>query len=228
MDDGAANEADVLTDARDSPAAMDRLRAEIADLRTSRRRLVSAADADRRVLERDLHDGLQQELVALAVDVRRLGGLIDADPVAARALLDGMTADIRTAMTDAAALAERIHPPMLSERGFAGAVRSAAEHLGITVLVDAPVRADRQPEVTTAVYWTCVETLSCASAGSEATVRLADTDGPLTFDISIDGHPSEELLTRLRDRIGAFDGGVALEERADGGSRVHGWLPSSR
>ena len=85
--------------------AVDRLQDEVAALRRSRRRLVEAADADRRAIERDLHDGVQQHLVALAVDLRRLAGLIDADPVAAQALVDEMTVNVRTAMAEATALA---------------------------------------------------------------------------------------------------------------------------
>ena len=97
------------------------MQGEIADLRASRRRLVSAADADRRAIEGALHDGVQQHLIALAVDLRRLAGLVDADPVAARPLLDEMTATVRTAIAEATELAERIYPPLLAVRGFATA-----------------------------------------------------------------------------------------------------------
>ena len=161
----------------------------IDDLKASRRRLVSAADMDRRALEGELHDGVQQHLVALAVDLRRLAGLIDADPIAAHALLDEMTANVRTAMAEATALAARIHPPLLAARGFASAIRSAADGLGITVVVDAPAGASYPPEITTTIYWTCVEMLSFASPGSEATVRLIETDGLLTFDVCINTKP---------------------------------------
>jgi hypothetical protein len=203
------------------------LQDEVEDLRTSRRRLVSAADADRRAIEGALHDGVQQHLIALAVDLRRLAGLVDADPVAAQALLDEMMANLRTAMAETTALAERIHPPLLAARGFASAIRSAAERLGVTVLVDAPAGAGYSPEVTTAVYWSCVETLSFASRGSEATVIVLDTDGVLTFEVGIDGRLSDEGLARLCDRVEALDGRVAVDDRTDDGSRLHGWLPSS-
>ena len=116
---------------------------------------------------------------------------------------------------------------MLAARGFPSAIRSAAERVGITVLVDAPAAAGYPPEIATALYWTCVETMSFASAGSEAAVSVLDSDGVLTFDIAIDGHPSEDSLARLRDRLEALDGGVDVEDRADGGSRAHGWLPAA-
>ena len=197
------------------------------DLKASRRRLVSAADMDRRALEGELHDGVQQHLVALAVDLRRLAGLIDADPIAAHALLDEMMANVRTALADTTALAERIYPPLLSARGLASAVRSAAERLGVTVLVDAPAGAGYPPDITATVYWSSVATMSFASPGSEATVRVLEADGRLTFDIAIDGRPPEERFALLRDRVEAVDGRVTLADRTDGGSSVHGWLPWS-
>jgi signal transduction histidine kinase len=197
------------------------------DLRASRRRLVSAADADRRAFERELHDGLQQQLVALSIDLRNLARLIDADPVAAHALLDEMTANVRTAMADATTLAGRIYPPLLAERGLATSIRAAAEGFGITIVIDAPASAGYPPEIATTIYWTCVETLSFASPGSEATVRVVDTEDALTFDVGIDGRPPEALLTRLRDRVEALDGGVAIDDQAGGGSLVHGWVPWS-
>ena len=86
MTDDAANEGDAGSDALDGlPDAIDRLKGEIDDLRLSRRRLVSAADADRRAIEDALHGGVQQHLIALAGDLQRLAGLLDADPVAAQA-----------------------------------------------------------------------------------------------------------------------------------------------
>jgi len=198
------------------------------DLRASRRRLVSAADADRQAFERELHDGLQQQLVALSVDLRRLAGLIDADPDAAHALLDEMAANVRTAMAEATALAGRIYPPLLAARGLTSAIRSVAEGLGVTIVVDAPAGAAYPPEIATAVYWTCVETLSFASPGSEAAVRVVDSDGALTFDVGIDGRPPAPVLTRFRDRVEALDGRMSVDDRAGEGSVIHGSVPWSR
>jgi signal transduction histidine kinase len=218
-----------VSDATDGlPGSVDRWQGEIADLRTSRRRLVSAADADRRAIEGALHDGVQQHLIALAVDLRRLAGLVDGDPVAAHALLDEMTANVRSAIAETTELAERIYPPLLAARGFAGAIRSAAERLGVTVVVDAPTNAGYPPEVTTAVYWSCVEALSFASRGSEATVSVLDTGAVLTFEVGIDRWPADEPLAKMRDRIEALDGRLALDDRTGGGSLVHGWLPVAR
>ena len=207
---------------------VDRLQAEVAALRQSRRRLAEAGYADRRAIERDLHDGVQQHLVALAVDLQHLAGLVDRDPVAAKALLDEMAAHVREALEESTDLAQTIYPPLLDARGFASTIRSAAQSAGVTVLVDSTVGAGYQPEIAAAVYWSCVEALSSASLGSQAAVTVIDADGALTFEIAIAGHLADGHLERLRDRIEALDGRVSVDNRQDGGSRVHGWLPLSR
>jgi len=125
-------------------------------------------------------------------------------------------------------LASRIHPPLLAARGLSTALRSAADGLGITLDVDAPTGAAYRSEITTAVYWTCVETLSYASRGSHATVSVIETDGLQRFDIRIDGRLPEVLLTRLRDRVEALDGGLTVDDRTGGGSLVQGWVAASR
>ena len=207
---------------------VDRLRGEVAELRRSRKRLAEAAHADRRVIERALHDGAQQHLVALAVDLRRLAGLVDSHPDAAKALLGEMAANVREALTETTVLAQKVYPPLLEGRGFATALRSAAESAGVTAVIDVPAGADYPPEISTAVYWSCVEALSSASRGSQATVSVLDADGAVTFEVAVAGHHPEERVERLRDRIEALDGRVSVDDRQDGGSRVHGWLPLSR
>jgi len=205
-----------------------RLRAEVAELRGSRSRLAEAAHDDRRTIERALHDGVQQYLVALAIDLRRLSGLLDRDRVAAKALLDELAVNVREALDEAAELAQRIYPALLESRGLASALRSAGEGAGVTVVVDIPSSAGYPPEVTAAVYWSCVEALSSASPGSQATVRVLDADGALTLEIAIAGHLADGRLERLRDRIEALDGRVTVEHPKEGGSLVHGWLSLSR
>jgi signal transduction histidine kinase len=204
-----------------------RLQGEIAELRRSRRRLVEAADADRRAIERTLHDRVLQNLVALAVDVRRLAGLVEGQSAATKVLLDDMAANVREAQTETTALAQKIYPPLLEGRGFATSLRSAAESAGVTVLVDVPAGADYPPEISAAVYWSCVEALSSSSPGSQATVSVLVAEGALAFEIAVAGRHPEGRLDRLRDRIEALDGRLSVENE-DLGSRVHGWLPLSR
>jgi signal transduction histidine kinase len=206
---------------------VDRLLGEIAELRRSRRRLVEAADEDRRSIERTIHDRLLQNLVALAVDVRRLAGLVEGQPAAAKALLDEMAANLREALTETTVLAQTVYPPLLEGHGLATSLRSAAESAGVTVLVDVPADADYPPEIGAAVYWTCVEALSSASPGSQATVRVRDAEAALAFEVAVAGHHPTARLDRLRDRIEALDGRLRVESE-DLGSRLHGWLPLSR
>jgi signal transduction histidine kinase len=207
---------------------VDRLQREVAELHRSRKRQVEAADADRRGIERALHDGVLQHLVALAVDLRRLAGLVEVDPAAAKALLDDMAANVREALHETTALAQSVYPPVLEGRGLASALRSAAGSAGVTVVVDVPASAGYPPEIAAAVYWCCVETLSSASRGSQVTVSVLEADDGLTFEVAIAGHHPEGRLARLRDRIEALDGRLSVDEGQEVGSRVHGWLPLSR
>ena len=211
--------------------AVDRLQVEVAALRRSRRRLAEAADADRRAIERDLHDGVQQHLVALAVDLQRLAGLIDVDPgrregAAGRAGGQRPGGDGRGDGAGAARSIRRCSRRAASPAP-SGPRRSGA---GVTVVVD--VRRGRRlsarrssPPSTGPASRRCRP----RHAGSEATVtRRSTTDGGLTFDISIAGHLADDRLDRLRDRVEALDGRLSVDDRPDGGSRVHGWLPLSR
>jgi signal transduction histidine kinase len=205
-----------------------RLRDELAELRASRRRLSESAHAERRAIERELHDGLQQHLVALAMELRRLDALVDRDAVAAGDLLDEITANVREALDEATRLATRIYPSMLEGRGFAGALRSAASDADVMALVDVPAVAGYPAEVTAALYWTWVEALSSAQPGSEAAMNMVEADGGLTFEVAIAGGLPEGHLDRLGDRIEALDGRVSVENLGDGRARVQGWLPLPR
>lgn len=190
--------------------------------------MAEGAHADRRAIERALHDGVQQHLVALAVDLQRLAGLVDSDPAGAKGLVNEMAANVRDALEEAAALAQRVYPQLLEARGFASVLRSAAESAGLTAVVDVQAGARYAPEITAAAYWSCVEALSSASRGSQATVSVLEADGGLAFEVTIAGYHAEARLDGLRDRVEALDGRLDVEDRQDGASRVHGWLPLSR
>jgi signal transduction histidine kinase len=206
---------------------VDRLQREVAELRRSRRRLAEAAHADRRAIEHALHDGVLQHLVALAVDLQRLVRLMEGQPAAANALLDEMEASLRDALTETTALAQEVYPPLLEGRGLASSLRSAAEGAGVIARVDVSAHGDYPPEITAAVYWSCVEALSSALPGSQATVSVGDADGALTFEVAVAGRHPTARLDRLRDRVEALDGRFSFEEE-DLGSHLRGWLPLSR
>jgi len=205
-----------------------RLEVEIASLRGSRRRLAEANHSERRAIERDLHDGVQQHLVALAVDLQRLAGLIDRDEDAAKALIAEMRTNIRVALEEATRLATRAYPPVIDGRGLAAALRSAANEAGVAALVEVPALVDHPPEITAALYWTWVDAIAAASPGSESTISVFDTDGGVTFAMTITGQHAGRDLDRLRDRIEALDGRLSLDDGNEAGTRLQGWLPLPR
>jgi len=206
---------------------VDRLRADVAALQRSRRRLVEAESAERRALERALHDGLQQRLVALAADIQYLARQLDQDPGVARGLVDALSESLRESLAEATALAGQLYPPLLDGRGLATSLRSAAAVAGLTLVVEVPPAADYPSEITAAIYRSCAETLASASAGSRVGIEVGDADGGVTFEVAVDSPPSAALTERLRDRIEALDGRLTVDQE-DGTTRVRGWLPLSR
>ena len=210
---------------------LDRLRVEVAELRASRARLVLAADADRRRIERDLHDGLQQRLVALAVNLQLARRLADDDSVAAKALLEEMGRDLRRALDEAGRLAHRIYPPLLEAGGLAVALRTAAASVGIPTRIE--VVADYPPEIAGAVYFCCLEVLERAGDGASATVTVRDEKGALVFEVVADGAgvaaaASDEILSRWCERVESLGGHLTVRLEPGDGIRVSGSLPLSR
>jgi signal transduction histidine kinase len=209
----------------------DRLRVEVAELRASRERLVLAADADRRRIERDLHESVRQHLVALAVNLQRVGLWMNTDPAAAKELLDEMEHDVQQALDETAALAERIYPALLDAGGLAAALRSAAVRAGISASVDVRAGANRPPEVAATVYLCCLEALEHVSAGARATVTVRDEEEALGFEVVEDGARSAAVagsdagLDRLRDRVEALGGRLTIRSERGRGIRVSGSLP---
>jgi signal transduction histidine kinase len=205
-----------------------RPRVEVVQLRRSRARLLLAADDDRRAIEQALHDGLQQQLVALAVDLGRAAALVDEDPAATKALLDDLRADARAAIDEAARLAQAIYPYRLQDsRGLASALRSAADRGDVAATIRVSTAATAAPEMIAGIYWCCAEALSAAPAGTRATVTVADAEGGVRFEVRVAGAYSEGGLDRLRDRVEALGGWLSVEDAGDGGSRVEGRVPSA-
>ncbi|HYM82599.1 MAG TPA: histidine kinase [Candidatus Dormibacteraeota bacterium] len=196
-----------------------------ADVRRSRARILLAADGDRRAIERALHDGLQQQLVALAAGLRQVRALIEADPLAATARLDDLSALSSDAIDEAARLAQWIHPPRLHEpRALPGALRGVAARLGITVEVDISTSAVHPPETFARLYWCCSEALALAPPGTLATVNVRDRVGGLGFEVGVADRYVDERSERLRDRVEALGGSVTVEA-TDAGSRIAGLIP---
>lgn len=206
---------------------LDRLRVEVADLRASRRRLALADDADRRSIERELHDGVQQHLVALAASLQLAAGLVDADSAAAKAFLEEVARDVQQAMDEAGRLAHDIYPPLLEAGGLAAALRWAAVRANVPTRIEVEADGAYPPGVARAVYLCCLEVLERAVAGAQAAVTVRDEEAALAFEVVADRANSDAELHRLRDRIEALGGRLTIRSRAGGATRVAGSIPLS-
>src|SRR5205085_9546258 len=139
-------------------ASLNDVRVANEELRASRARIVAAADHSRRQIERNLHDGAQQHLVALAVKLGLARQLVDGDPATVATLLEELRADAQTTLTELRELAHGIYPPLLMDRGLGEALRAAANRSVLPANVDADV-GRFPPDVEAAVYFCCLEAL---------------------------------------------------------------------
>jgi len=200
-----------------------RLRLELTELRASRKRLVLAANADRHAFEHELHEGLQQDVVALAVNLQLVSKLVDVDLAAAQTLLEEMGCHLQQAIDSSGRLAARIYPPLLGS-GLALALRAAASTADVTLHVDVAETHDLDAASSAAAVC-CLEALEHAGPGARASVALSE-EGHLTFEI-VDADESAEWLSDLLDRVEALDGRLTIETPEGGGTRVAGSLPWS-
>jgi len=172
----------------------------LPELRASRFRVLAAADAERRRIERELHDNVQQHLVALAVNLQLTRDLVSSsDASAATTLLQEMSRDVRDALESVRALAQEIYPPLLVDRGLADALRSAA--VDVAAEIDVATHDRFPPEVEATVYFLCVELLHPG-----ATIRVWTEDGGLHFSASSD----RGVSTIVADRVDALDGSLIV------------------
>jgi signal transduction histidine kinase len=213
-------------------ASLERLRIQAAELQASRGRLVAAADAERRRIERDLHDGAQQHLVALSVKVRLIEQLAERDPERARALLNQLQSDANAALEELRTLAHGIYPPLLASRGLQEALAAAGRSAALPSVVEANGVTRYPPEVEAAVYFCCLEALQNAAKyagpGASARVHLWEEAGGLLFEVADDGRGFDASagdgagLTNMRDRLGAVGGTLRVESTPGQGTRIHG------
>jgi signal transduction histidine kinase len=206
---------------------LDRLGLEIAELRASRKRLALAADAERRVIERNLHNGVQQHLVALAVNLQLTGRLVDTDPAAAQTLLDEMGLHVQQALDETTQLARRIYPPLLEAGGLAVALRSAAASVGIPASVEVAAGGRYPHELAAAVYWCWLEALEHASAGEQATISVREAEGALAFEVTMESDHTHAHPESLRDRVEAVGGRLTIRSGPGWSTHVSGAIPLS-
>jgi len=195
-----------------------RLRASEAELRRSRNRVVAAADRERRRIEKDLHDGAQQHLLALALELQRAQRLIHRDPDATATLLQRLSANAAGMIRELADLINGVYPPVLRDRGLAEALIEAAAHLPIRCHLDIAALPRYTPEVEESIYWCCIEALQNiakhAGADARSRLRLARTEEDLVFEVTDAGIGFDPVtvgegghgLTNMTDRIGAVGG----------------------
>jgi signal transduction histidine kinase len=188
---------------------------------------VGAADADRRAIERDLHDSVQQHLIALAVNLQLARALTDTDPPAAKELIEQMRRDVQQALDDTAHLAQRIYPSLLETGGLAAALRAAAVDAGIPATVDVTPRSSYPPEVARTVCLCWLEALG--QAGEErVTITVRQEAGSLGFDVETESPGFGPGFDGLRDRCEALGGRLTVTSGLDRRTRVSGSLPLVR
>jgi len=213
------------------------LRARIDDLQAAQKRLVAAQDDERRRLERNIHDGAQQQLVALTVKLRLADTLIERDPSRARELLDQLRSDTNDALEDLRDLARGIYPPLLADKGLLPALEAQARKASLPVEVHATEGIDRYPqEIEAAAYFSCLEALQNVAKyaqASRALVTLSDGDGRLHFEVADDGlgfDPSDvgygTGLQGIADRLGALAGTLTVTSSVGNGTTVAGTIPA--
>jgi signal transduction histidine kinase len=179
------------------------------------------------MLERVLHEGVQQHLVALSVNLQ-LAKSMAADPTAARALLEEMEADVRHALDEAAQLAQRIYEPLLEVGGLAAALRSAAVNANVPASVDVSGGSRYQPEVARTIFLCWLETLENHEGEAPAVISVREGDDALTFEIVNSAARSEAGFVRLRDRVEALGGRLTIRSERGTETRVAVALPLSR
>ena len=209
----------------------DRKRQE-EELRASRARIVKASDEARRRLERNLHDGAQQRLVALSLSLRLAQSKVLTDPDAADAVLDSARGELAAALDELRELARGIHPAVLTDRGLAAALETLAARLPIPVEIETPER--ELPEaVEAAAYYVIAEALANVikyARASVVTVRVTCDDEQARVEVADDGVGGADAaggsgLRGLSDRVAALEGTLTVDSPPAQGTRIVAEIP---
>ncbi len=209
------------------------LRARVEDLRVSRVRIVEAADEARRRIERDLHDGAQQQLLALALELRVLRASI-SDPEAGP-LVDGLGVRLEAALSELRELARGIHPAILTRSGLDPAIASLADRSPVPVAVESAIDGRLAPAVEAAAYFVVAEALTnvaryADAAGARVELR-GDGNGGIVVVVADDGVGGADPdagsgLRGLQDRLAVVDGVLAIDSPPGAGTRLEATIPS--
>jgi signal transduction histidine kinase len=215
--------------------SMAELRRETRELQASRARIAAAADAERRRIERDLHDGAQQHLTSLSVRLLMAAKLASHDPELA-GLLEQLGAEVKDTAQEVRGLAHGIYPPLLRANGLADALFAAATHATLPTRVQAAPAGRYPADIEAAVYFCCLEAMqnACKHAGEGATIRLRlrEEPGTLAFEVTDDGSGFDAAtrglgagLLNMADRLAAFGGRLRIDSAPRQGTRVTGTVP---
>jgi len=219
----------------------ERLAAELSqrlqELTVSRQRLVTAQDAERRRIERNLHDGAQQDLVALKLKLAAARGMAESDPPRTRQMLEGLVTDVGDAVQNLRELARGIYPPILADSGLAAALEAQAARSPLRVEIHADNIGRYPPETEAAVYFCCLEALQNAVKHARATVLtidLKESAGVLRFRVADNGRGIDMARARggsgiqnMTDRVAALGGSLEVGAGPGGGTLISGQLPAA-
>jgi signal transduction histidine kinase len=218
-------------------SSLDEVRRQSGALEESRARIVRAADDERRRLERDLHDGLQQQLVGITLGMRFARELVPTDPEAAVARIKSLEGDVEEALGELRALAHGIFPPALRDHGLQAVLGDAARRSSLPTQVEVVVTRRHPPAVEATVYFCCLEAIhnACkhANANARIHVRVWEQAGALLFDVSDDGGgfsgptPTGAGLLNMKDRVGALGGTLRITSRPNEGVSVRALIPTT-
>lgn len=208
----------------------------VEDLRASRQRIVAAQDERAKALERNIHDGAQQQLVALAVKVRLMESVIRTDPEKALAMAREVGADAGDALENLRDLARGIYPPLLADKGLPDAIAAQARKSPVPVDVDADNVGRYPQEVEAAVYFCSLEALQNVAKyahASRASIKLTQINGSLTFEVADDGDGFDPGTTGygtglqgMADRLDAIGGTLIVRSEPGHGTSVTGRAPA--
>lgn len=222
-------------------ASLAELQQTNVELVESRRRIVSAGDKERRKLERNLHDGAQQHLVAMAVKLRMIEELVEDDPSEALQVIAELRDNLKDAIAELRALAHGIFPPLLASGGLPEALPAAAGRAALLTTVETAGVGRYTPDVESTVYFCCLEAMQNAAkhAGDEAEIAIrvhevvgADGASNLEFEVVDDGagfdlgaEGSGHGFVNMRDRLGTVGGRLSVASSPGHGTEVRGTIP---
>ena len=208
----------------------------VEDLRESRRRIVTAQDERARRLERNIHDGAQQQLVGLAVQLRLARTLVSRDPAKVEEMLDTLQTSAQDALEDLRDLARGIYPPLLADKGLAAALEAQARKATVPTSVKADGIDRYSPEIEAAIYFCALEALNNQvkyAEASQASISLARTGDAISFEVTDDGRGFDVArasagtgLQGMRDRLDAIGGTLDVRSAPGHGTTVAGRVPA--